>query len=130
VDSVHAGHALLRLHWGGWAKSAAQGLFALLTGRISGEDDTTTGTLFAILLLLVVMGITMVSRKITRGLELANLTAIGIQLAFLLVIDLLVVPFSVWWDGFRGLITPPRHPRAATPPCSAAWPGSRRWRPG
>jgi hypothetical protein len=82
-------------------------LFALLTGRIPGEDDTTTGTLFAILLLLVVMGITMVSRKITRGLELANLTAIGIQLAFLLVIDLLVVPFSVWWDGFRGLITPP-----------------------
>ena len=56
-------------------------------------------TLLAILLLLVVMGITMVSRKITRGLELANLTAIGIQLLFLLAIDLFVVPFSVWWPS-------------------------------
>jgi hypothetical protein len=70
-------------------------------------------TLSAILLLLVVMGITMVSRKITRGLELANLDAIGIQLLFLLVIDLFVVPFSVWWEGFRGLITPALPPEGS-----------------
>jgi hypothetical protein len=94
--------------WGGWAKAAAQGLFALLNGRIPGDGDGTTVTLYAILLLLlVVMVITMVSRKITRGLEFANLTSIGIQLLFLLVIDLFIVPFSVWWDGFRGLITVP-----------------------
>jgi hypothetical protein len=93
--------------WGGWAKAAAQGLFALLNGRIPGDGDGTTVTLFAILLLLVVMVITMVSRKITRGLEFANLTSIGIQLLFLLAIDLFIVPFSVWWDGFRGLITVP-----------------------
>jgi hypothetical protein len=93
--------------WGGWAKAAAQGLFALLNGRIPGDGDTTTVTLFAILLLLVVLAITMVSRKITRGLEFANLTSIGIQLLFLLAIDLFIVPFSVWWDGFRGLITVP-----------------------
>jgi hypothetical protein len=99
--------------WGGWAKSAAQGLFALLTGRVPGDGDTTTVTLLAILLLLVVLGITMVARKITRGLELANLTSIGIQLIFLLIIDLFIVPFSVWWDGFRGLITPALPPEGS-----------------
>jgi hypothetical protein len=92
--------------WGGWAKAAAQGLFALLNGHIPGPGDAGTVELLAILLLLVVLGITMVSRKITRGLELTNLVSIGIQLVFLLVLDLAVVPFSVWWDGFRGLITP------------------------
>ena len=70
-------------------------------------------TLLAILLPLVVMGITMVSRKITRGLELANLTAIGIQLLFLLALDLFVVPFSVWWDGLRGLVTPALPPEGS-----------------
>ena len=99
--------------WGGWAKAAAQGLYALLYGQVPTAADTTTVTLLAILLLLVVMGITMVSRKITRGLELANLTAIGIQLLFLLAIDLFVVPFSVWWDGLRGLLTPALPPEGS-----------------
>jgi hypothetical protein len=99
--------------WGGWAKAAAQGLFALLNGRIPGDGDSGTVELFAILLLLVVLAITVLSRKITRGLELFNLTSIGIQIAVLLVIDLLIVPFSVWWDGFRGLITPALPPEGS-----------------
>jgi hypothetical protein len=99
--------------WGGWAKAAAQGLFALLNGRIPGDGDSGTVELFAILLLLVVLVITVLSRKITRGLELFNLTSIGIQIAVLLVIDLLIVPFSVWWDGFRGLITPALPPEGS-----------------
>jgi hypothetical protein len=113
--------------WGGWAKSAAQALFALIAGEIPTDADTTTVTLLAILLLLVVLGITMVSRKITRGLEFANLVSIGIQLIFLLIIDLFIVPFSVWWDALRGLVTPALPPRAATPPCWAGWPGSPPW---
>ena len=99
--------------WGGWAKSAAQGLFALLTGEIPTAENTTTVTLLAILLLLVVLGITMASRKITRGLEFANLGSIAIQLVFLLVVDLFVVPFSVWWDGLRGLVTPALPPEGS-----------------
>jgi hypothetical protein len=99
--------------WGGWAKAAAQGLFALLNGHIPGPEDAGTVELLAILLLLVVLGITVVSRKITRGLELTNLVSIAIQLVFLFVLDLLVVPFSVWWDGFRGLITPALPPEGS-----------------
>jgi len=92
--------------WGGWAKAAAQGLFALLNGRIPGDADSGAVEIFAILLLLVVFAITVLSRKITRGLELTNLMFIVIQLVFLLIIDLFVVPASVWWDGLRGLLTP------------------------
>lgn len=99
--------------WGGWAKSAAQGLYALIYGEIPTDADTTTVTLLAILLLLVVLGITMLSRKITRGLELANLVSIGIQLLFLLVLDLFIVPFSVWWDALRGLVTPALPPEGS-----------------
>ena len=86
-------------------------------------------TLLAILLLLVVvLAITMLSRKITRGLEFANLASIGIQLIFLLIIvDLFIVPFSVWWDALRGWSPRPCRPRAATPPCSAGWPASPPW---
>jgi hypothetical protein len=57
----------------------------------------------AILLLLVVLGITVVSRKITRGLEFANRFSTGLQLIFLMIVDLFIVPFSVWWDALRGL---------------------------
>jgi hypothetical protein len=99
--------------WGGWAKAAAQGLFALVNGRIPGDGDSGVVEVFAVLLLLVVFGITVLSRKITRGLELANLGSIAIQLAFLLVIDLVVVPASVWWDGFRGLLTPALPPEGS-----------------
>jgi hypothetical protein len=92
--------------WGGWAKSAAQALFALVTGKAPTTADNGMVELFAILLLLVILGITLISRKITRGLQIANLASIAIQLAILLVIDLVLVPFSVWWDALRGLVTP------------------------
>jgi hypothetical protein len=73
--------------WGGWAKSAAQGLFALITGEIPTDE--------------------------TRGLEFANLGSIAIQLVFLFLVDLFVVPFSVWWDGLRGLVTPALPPEGS-----------------
>ena len=86
-------------------------------------------TLLAILLLLVAMGITMVSRKITRGLELANLTSIAIQLVFLLIIDLFIVPFSVWWTGYAAAHPGPAA-RGSDATLLGGLPGSRPWRPG
>ena len=92
--------------WGGWVRGAAEGLFALVSGRIPGDADEGTVLLFSVLLLLAVLAITMLSRKITRALQLANLTAIAIQLAFLLVLCILVVPADVWLDGLLGFVTP------------------------
>lgn len=99
--------------WGGWAKGAAQGLFALLNGRIPGSGDQDVVELIAVLLLCMVVVITAVSRKITRGLQITYFAFVAVQLVCLLVIDLLVVPFSVWWDALRGLLTPALPPQGS-----------------
>jgi hypothetical protein len=92
--------------WGGWAKAAASGLFALINGEVPGDDDATTVTLLAVGLLAVIFVISALTRKVTRGLELVNLISIAIQLVFLIVINLLFVPLDVWWDGLKGFVTP------------------------
>lgn len=122
--------------WGGPARRG--GLFALLRGRVPAEGHATNATLLALVLLGVVLLITVLTRKVTRSLELRpNLTFIAIQLLSLLVIDVLFVPFSIWWDGLRGLI-PPRFPaRAPTRPhrwsrglhCARLWAQLVRYEP-
>lgn len=92
--------------WGGWAKAAAGALFALLEGEVPGDGDTGTVELYAVGLLFVVFLITAAARKVTRGMELVNLSFIAVQIVFLLIIDVLFVPWSVWWDGIRGFLTP------------------------
>jgi hypothetical protein len=99
--------------WGGWAKAAAETLFALLNGRVPATDDKGTVSLLAVGLLLVVLALTMLARKISRALQGANLASIAVQLAVLLVIDLVLVPFDVWWDALRGLVTPALPPEGS-----------------
>ena len=96
---------------GGWAAAAGQGLFALVNGRVAGPDEVQATRWFAIALLVLVFLITAAARKISRALELSNWVMVGTILLVLLVVDLVVVPWSVWWDGISGLITP-----AAPPP--------------
>ncbi len=96
---------------GGWAAAAGQGLFALVNGRVAGPDEVQATRWFAIALLVLVFVITAAARKISRALELSNWVMVGTILLVLLVVDLVVVPWSVWWDGISGLVTP-----AAPPP--------------
>jgi hypothetical protein len=97
--------------FGGWAAGAGQGLFALITGRLHEEDEIEWVRLLAIGLLLVVFLITALARKVSRALELANWVMISILLAVLVIVCIVFVPWSGWWDGVRGLVTP-----AAPPP--------------
>lgn len=97
--------------FGGWAAGAGQGLFALITGRLHEPDEIEWVRVLAIGLLLVVFLITAVARKISRALELANFVIIGILLTILIIVCLAIVPWSIWWEGVRGLVTP-----AAPPP--------------
>jgi hypothetical protein len=99
--------------WGGWAKAAAETLFALLNGRVPAAGDKGIVSLLAVGLLLVVLVLTMAARKISRALQGANLASIAVQLAVLLVIDLVLVPFDVWWDALRGLVTPALPPEGS-----------------
>jgi hypothetical protein len=100
--------------WGGWAASAGSGLFALISGRVPGDGDLTNVRLLAILLLALVFVITAVSRKVSRGLELTNWVLVGTILVFLLVMDILLVPPSTWWEGVSGFFTFTRPPSGIT----------------
>jgi hypothetical protein len=100
--------------FGGWAAGAGQGLFALITGRVFQPGEIEYVRLLAIGLLFVVFAIAVLARKISRALELTNWALISVLLLILIVVDLAIVPFSVWWEGIRGLLTPAAPPAGIT----------------
>jgi hypothetical protein len=98
---------------GGWAASAGQGLYALVHGeppRAGAEEPR----LWAIGLLIVVFLITAAARRITRVLEISSWVMVAIILIALLLIDLTIVPFDIWWEGIRGFVTPAAPPEGIT----------------
>jgi hypothetical protein len=97
--------------FGGWAAGAGQGLFALIVGRPHEPGEIEWVRILAIGLLLVVFLIAALARKISRSLELANWVMVGLLLVTLIIVCLAIVPWSIWWEGVRGLVTP-----AAPPP--------------
>ncbi|GAA3791701.1 hypothetical protein GCM10022226_08390 [Sphaerisporangium flaviroseum] len=98
---------------GGWAASAGQGVYALVHGEVApaGAEEPR---IWAIALLVLVFLITAAARRISRTLELANWVMVGAILIALVLIDLFVVPFSQWWEGIRGFITPAAPPAGIT----------------
>ncbi|MBG0564829.1 Nramp family divalent metal transporter [Actinoplanes aureus] len=98
---------------GGWAASAGQGMYALVHGEIApaGAEEPR---LWAIALLIVVFLLTAFARRISRTLELANWLMVGTILIALILIDLFVVPWNVWWEGIRGFVTPAAPPKGIT----------------
>jgi hypothetical protein len=98
---------------GGWAASAGQGVYALVHGQIapSGAEEPR---IWAIALLVLVFLITAAAKRISRSLELANWVMVLTILVGLLVIDLFVVPFDLWWEGIRGFFTPALPPEGIT----------------
>ena len=100
--------------WGGWAKGAADGLFALIRGRVPTPDDKGAVELLAILLLAAVLGITVAFRRITRGLEFVNGGLVVFQILFLLVVSVTIVPLDVFWEGLRGFVTPAMPPAGSS----------------
>src|SRR5688572_30922341 len=90
---------------GGWAAAAGQGVYALVHGEAapSGAEEPR---LWAIALLVLVFVITAAAKRISRALELANWGMVGSILVFLLVIDLAIVPFDIWWEAIKGFVTP------------------------
>ncbi|HEX6684093.1 MAG TPA: Nramp family divalent metal transporter [Candidatus Limnocylindrales bacterium] len=98
---------------GGWAASAGQGVYALVHGTIAprGAEEPR---LWAIALLVLVFLLTLFAKRISRSMELANWMMVGSILVFLLVVDLFVVPFELWWEGIRGFFTPAAPPAGIT----------------
>jgi len=98
---------------GGWAASAGQGVYALVHGTVppAGAEEPR---IWAIALLVLVFLITVLAKRISRALELANWVMISTILVVLLVVDLLIVPFETWWEAIRGFVTPAAPPAGIT----------------
>jgi hypothetical protein len=94
---------------GGWAAAAGTGVYALVHGEVppSGIEEPR---IYAMALLVLVFLITAAARKISRALELANWVMVGTILTVLLLLDLFIVPWSIWWDGISGFFTPSAPP--------------------
>ena len=94
---------------GGWAAAAGQGMYALVHGEVppSGAEEPR---IWAIALLVLVFLLTLFAKRISRSLELANWVMVGTILVSLLLIDLFIVPFELWWEGIRGFVTPAAPP--------------------
>jgi len=97
--------------WGGWAASAGQSLYVLITGRIPKPADLPTVRLLGVGLMGTVFIITLFGKKISRTLELINWFIAGFVLITLLLVDLFVVPFSKWVEGFTSLFIPALPPK-------------------
>ncbi|MEV0289129.1 MULTISPECIES: Nramp family divalent metal transporter [unclassified Kribbella] len=95
---------------GGWAASAGQGVYALVHGRTAPSTDAEEPRIYAILLLILVFAITAAARRISRALELANWVMISVILLTLLIVDIVLVPGRIWWDGISGFFTPAAPP--------------------
>ncbi|MEU7857504.1 Nramp family divalent metal transporter [Nonomuraea sp. NPDC049141] len=98
---------------GGWAASAGQGVYALVHGTVA-PADAEEPRLWAIALLVLVFLITALAKRISRVLELANWMMVSAILLALLAVDLLIVPWSQWWEGIRGFVTPAAPPAGIT----------------
>ncbi|MEV4578393.1 Nramp family divalent metal transporter [Nonomuraea jabiensis] len=98
---------------GGWAASAGQGVYALVHGVPPAADDVEPRW-WAVGLLVLVFLITAGAKRVSRALELANWLMVGTILLALVAVDLLVVPFSQWWEGIRGFLTPAAPPAGIT----------------
>ena len=98
---------------GGWAASAGQGLYALVHGKVA-PGGAEEPRIWAIALLVLVFLMTVFARRISRTLELANWVMVGAILVILLVIDLVFVPFDIWWEAIRGFVTPAAPPAGIT----------------
>jgi hypothetical protein len=98
---------------GGWAAAAGQGMYALVHGEIapSGAEEPR---IWAIALLVLVFLLTLFAKRIHRSLELANWVMVGTILVSLILIDLFIVPFDLWWEGIRGFFTPAAPPEGIT----------------
>ncbi|NRQ39223.1 Nramp family divalent metal transporter [Nonomuraea sp. NN258] len=98
---------------GGWAGAAGQGVYALVHG-VAPPAGAQEPRLWGVALLVLVFLITATARRISRALELANWMMVGAILLALLVVDLFVVPASLWWEGIRGFFTPAAPPAGIT----------------
>jgi len=89
----------------GWALGTATALAALQLGKIPGAPDRGTVVIWGYVVFASCCIIVSLGRTIERTLEWANWIMMIVVLGGLFLLDLYIVPASVWWEGIKGFFT-------------------------
>ncbi|HVR71120.1 MAG TPA: Nramp family divalent metal transporter [Vicinamibacteria bacterium] len=94
--------ALSQNGWPGWAALSASSIFSVVNGRMPGPGDQGALLAFGYLTFGLTLLIVTFGGKIERTLEWVNWFMVAFIVLFLLTVNLLFVPWSVWWEVLRG----------------------------
>ena len=89
----------------GWALGAATALAAFQLARIPGAPDKATVIVWGYVIFASCVILVSIGRKIERTLEWANWIMMFVVLGGLLILDIFIVPGSVWLEGLVGFVS-------------------------
>jgi hypothetical protein len=89
----------------GWALSAATAIAAVQLGRIPGAADKWTVMPWGYVVFISCAVVITLGKSAERTLEWANWIMMIVVLAGLFLLDLYIVPASIWFDGLKGFVS-------------------------
>lgn len=89
----------------GWALGAATALAAFQLGKIPGAPDKGTVIVWGYIIFASCVVLVSIGRRIERTLEWANWIMMFVVLGGLLILDIFIVPGSVWLEGLVGFVS-------------------------
>ena len=89
----------------GWALACGTALAAAQLGQIPGAGDKGTVVIWGIVVFVSCAVVITLGRTIERTLEIANWIMMVVVLGGLFLLDLYIVPASVWLDGLKGFVS-------------------------
>ncbi len=98
---------------GGWTVSAGQSLYALVIGRSLTAADLQASRQIGVLLLMSAFMLLLFGRKVERTMELVQGAMLPYIVIGLLMVSLVVVPWSYWQPALKALVVPSRPPAGA-----------------
>jgi len=89
----------------GWALATATAIAAAQLGKIPGVGDKATVLVWGYIVFLSCCGMITLGKSAERTLEIANWAMMIVVLAGLFILDLYIVPGSIWLDGLKGFVS-------------------------
>lgn len=96
--------------WGGWASTAGQSLFTLVTGRPNTPEELQIVRLIAIGLMILSLTLFLFGKKVSQTLETFNTWAVWFVLLFVIAVTVAIVPVSYWGASLASAVIPARIP--------------------
>jgi len=89
----------------GWALAAATAVAAFQLGKIPGGPEKHVVLVWGYIIFVACAVLVCIGRKIERTLEWANWIMMVVVLGGLLLLDIFLVPASVWGEGIKGFLS-------------------------